>query len=226
MEKEHDFTELNKRFGQQQTKRNYYGFIIFGLGCLLLSIGLQCLKDNPQPKADATYKAAYEAQRKQFGYKQAQFEKELAIRDKADKILRAENAALREQTATIQGNYTTLLKRVRNSAPINCQPYIDSVDTECNKVVVAKDNEIGKLAAIVINQDSIVLKQMDLIGLQTEQLSKDSVHVAALNRHIATLDSEVSQANKRAKWAKFWGKVAIGAAVVYTGVVMYFTVVK
>jgi len=219
---ERDYKALNA----QQTKRNNYGFIIFGCGCLLLSIGLQCLKDKPQPKADTSYKAAYEAQRKQFGYKQAQFEKELAIRDKSDKILRAENIALQVRTKVVEGNYTKLLSRIKQSAPINCQPYIDSVDNECNKVIVAKDNEIGKLAAIVINQDSIVLKQMDLIGLQTEQLSKDSSHVAALNRHITTLDSEVSQSNKRAKWAKFWGKVAIGAAVVYTGVVMYLTVVK
>ena len=199
------------------------------VGLILIIIALVFMRgceSKPQPKSDATYKAAYEAQRKQFGYKQAQFEKELAIRDKSDKILRAENIALQVRTKLAEGNYTALLKRVRNSAPIDCQSYIDSVDIECNKVVVAKDNEIGKLAAIVINQDSIVLKQMDLIGLQTEQLSKDSSHVAALNRHIGTLDSEVEQSNKKAKWAKFWGKVAIGAAVVYTGVVMYFTVVK
>lgn len=183
------------------------------VGLILIIIALVFMRgceSKPQPKSDATYKAAYEAQRKQFGYKQAQFEKELAIRDKSDKILRAENIALQARTKIVEGNYTALLKRVRNSAPINCQPYIDSVDNECNKVIVAKDNEIGKLAAIVINQDSIVLKQMDLIGLQTEQLSKDSVHVAALNRHITTLDSEVESKEKEIKRAKGWGWVKMG----------------
>lgn len=187
-----------------------YGLITFAICCLLLSIGLHYCTPKSKHKADNTYKAAYEAQRKQFGYKQAQFEKELAIRDKSDKILRAENAALREQTATIQGKYSNLVNRIKQTAPINCQPYIDSVDTECNKVIVAKDNEIGKLAAIVINQDSIVLKQMDLIGLQTEQLTSDSVHVAALNRHITTLDSEIESKDKEIKRVKGWGWVKMG----------------
>ena len=200
------------------------------VGLILIIIALVFMRgceSKPQLAENIdSLKVAYAIERNQFNHAQSMLLSEITAAAKLTQQLKSENIALQARTKIVEGNYTALLKRVRNSAPIDCQSYIDSVDIECNKVVVAKDNEIGKLAAIVINQDSIVLKQMDLIGLQTEQLSKDSSHVAALNRHITTLDSEVSQANKRAKWAKFWGKVAIGAAVVYTGVVMYFTVVK
>ena len=197
--------------------------IVFGIVALTL---LMCLKYGCSPKQsanDVDYKAMYNVATKQNGYLKAQFAKELEIRDKSDKILRAENIALHEQTQLIQGKYSTLVNRIKYTAPIEVQPYIDSVDTECNKVIVAKDNEIGKLAQIVINQDSIVLTQMEIIGVQTVQRSIDSTHIAGLNRHIEALDSEVEQHKRKAKVARFVNKLILTAALVYTGVVVYLT---
>ena len=72
--------------------------------------------------------------------------------------------------------------------------------------IVAKDNEIGKLAQIVINQDSIVLTQMEIIGVQTVQRSVDSTYIAGLNKHIEALDSEVEQHKRKAKVARLVNK--------------------
>lgn len=199
------------------------------VGLILIIIALVFMRgcESKPPKQNIdSLKVAYAIERNQFNHAQQMLLSEITAAAKLTQQLKAQNDSLQARTKLIQGNYTKLLTRVRNSAPINCQPYIDSVDIECNKVIVAKDNEIGKLAAIVINQDSIVLKQMDLIGLQTEQLSKDSSHVAALNRHITTLDSEIKQANRKAKVARFFNKVLVGAAVGFTAVVVYLTSVK
>ena len=104
--------------------RPKYYIILFAIGCLAaMMLWSKCGKEKERVIPD-NYKAAYEAERKHFGYKQAQFEKELAIRDKADKTLRAENIALRERTETAEGNYNKLLSRIKQSAPNDCQPYI------------------------------------------------------------------------------------------------------
>ena len=70
-----------------------------------------CLKYGCSPKQsanDVDYKAMYNVG-KQNGYLKAQFEKELEIFQKSDKILRAENIALHEQTQLIQIKYSTLV---------------------------------------------------------------------------------------------------------------------
>ena len=76
--------------------------------CGLNIINVPQIRMQPQTiKAnDVDYKEMYNVATKQNGYLKAQFEKELEIFQKSDKILRAENIALHERTQLIQGKYT------------------------------------------------------------------------------------------------------------------------
>lgn len=143
--------------------------------------------------------------------------------DKRNQMLVNENKALQERSDLQTVQYTNVINRIKQSAPIPCQIYIDSVDNECAKVVNAKDDVIDGLITRLDNRDSTIVDRDSLIKVKQARIETDSSNYV-MNK--AALQAENKQLTKSNKRAKFWGKVAIGAAVVWTGVVMYVTVVK
>jgi len=143
--------------------------------------------------------------------------------DKRNQMLVNENKALQERSNLQTVQYTNVINRIKRSAPIPCQIYIDSVDNECAKVVNAKDDVIDGLITRLDNRDSTIVDRDSLIAVKQARIETDSSNYV-MNK--VALQAENKQLVKSNKRTKFWGKVAIGAAVVWTGVVMYVTVVK
>jgi hypothetical protein len=143
--------------------------------------------------------------------------------DKRNQMLVNENKALQERSNLQTVQYTNVINRIKQSAPIPCQIYIDSVDNECAKVVNAKDDVIDGLITRLDNRDSTIVDRDSLIKVKQARIETDSSNYV-MNK--AALQAENNQLVKSNKRTNFWGKVAIGAAVVWTGVVMYLTVVK
>jgi len=143
--------------------------------------------------------------------------------DKRNQMLVTENKALQERSNLQTVQYTNVINRIKQSAPIPCQIYIDSVDNECAKVVNAKDDVIDGLITRLDNRDSTIVDRDSLIAVKQARIETDSSNYV-VNK--AALQAENKQLIKSNKRTKFWGKVAIGAAVVWTGFVMYVTVVK
>ena len=143
--------------------------------------------------------------------------------DKRNQMLVNENKALQERSDLQTVQYTNVINRIKQSAPIPCQIYIDSVDNECAKVVNAKDDVIDGLITRLDNRDSTIVDRDSLIAVKQARIETDSSNYV-MNK--AALQAENKQLVKSNKRTKFWGKLAIGAAVVWTGVVMYVTVVK
>lgn len=143
--------------------------------------------------------------------------------DKRNQMLVNENKALQERSNLQTVQYTNVINRIKQSAPIPCQIYIDSVDNECAKVVNAKDDVIDGLITRLDNRDSTIVDRDSLIAVKQSRIETDSSNYV-MNK--AALQAENKQLVKSNKRTKFWGKLAIGAAVVWTGFVMWVTVVK
>lgn len=143
--------------------------------------------------------------------------------DKRNQMLVDENKALQERSNLQTVQYTNVINRIKRSAPIPCQIYIDSVDNECAKVVNAKDDVIDGLITRLDNRDSTIVDRDSLIKVKQARIETDSSNYV-MNK--AALQAENNQLVKSNKRTKFWGKLAIGAAVVWTGFVMWVTISK
>jgi len=131
--------------------------------------------------------------------------------DKRNQMLVDENKALQERSNLQTVQYTNVINRIKQSAPIPCQIYIDSVDNECAKVVNAKDDVIDGLITRLDNRDSTIVDRDSLIAVKQARIETDSSNYV-MNK--AALQEENKQLVKSTKRTKFWGKLAIGAAVV------------
>ena len=143
--------------------------------------------------------------------------------DKRNQMLVNENKALQERSNLQTVQYANVINRIKQSAPIPCQIYIDSVDNECAKVVNAKDDVIDGLITRLDNRDSTIVDRDSLIKVKQARIETDSSNYV-MNK--AALQAENNQLVKSNKRTKFWGKLAIGAAVVWTGFVMWVTISK
>jgi len=154
--------------------------------------------------------------------------------DKRNQMLVNENKALQERSNLQTVQYTNVINRIKQSAPIPCQIYIDSVDNECAKVVNAKDDVIDGLITRIDNRDSTIVDRDSLIAVKQARIETDSSNCKV---NLDAKDKKIADLGKENKWQKRWanfgkgvvkvvGGVAIGAAVVWTGFVMYLTVVK
>lgn len=223
----------NKALNATETrnKRGYQIAIILLLLAMLTTFAYVCNKvKTVEPtnykKKYRELQAAMDINNKQFGLKQAQFEKETAIRDKQDKEQQAQIVALQERSNIAMAKYNKVVDLLKQTAPIDCQEYIAQVDSSCKNVIAVKDSTIEASKA---RNDSLHLSLMKTLGfvkVQNDKIQTDSTHKAELNRHIFVLNSEIEALVKSNKRTKFWGKLAIGAAVVWTGVVMWVTISK
>jgi len=143
--------------------------------------------------------------------------------DKRNQMLVNENKALQERSNLQTVQYANVINRIKQSAPIPCQIYIDSVDNECAKVVNAKDDVIDGLITRLDNRDSTIVDRDSLIAVKQARIETDSSNYV-MNK--AALQAENKQLVKSNKRAKFWGKAAVVVAVVWTGVVMWVTISK
>ena len=115
--------------------------------------------------------------------------------------------------------YITRVERIIANAPDTCKEYLIAVRNECDTMQSKSDSTISALKVEVAKSDTVI----NAVKSKLETVEHFNDKLTDENKELV---KDVAGAERKAKWAKFWGKVAIGAAVVYTGVVMYFTVVK
>ena len=86
---------------------------------------------QPQTIAnDVDYKAMYNVERQSKRIFKSQFGKNLKLEISPTKYyMSRKHCITRTNFKLIQGKYTTLVNRIKYTAPIEVQPYIDSVDT-------------------------------------------------------------------------------------------------
>lgn len=223
----------NKALNATETrnKRGYQIAIILLLLAMILTANYVCNKVKMVEPTN--YKQKYELLKtaigisdKQHAWKQAQFEKETAIRDKQDREQQAQIVALQERSNIAMAKYNKVVEQLKQTAPIDCQKYIAQVDSSCKNVIAVKDSTIEASKARNDSLKMDLMKTLGFVKVQNDKIQTDSTHKAELNRHIFVLNSEIEQLTKSNKRAKFWGKVAIGAAVAWTGFVMYVTISK
>jgi len=192
--------------------------ITFGITCLLLSIGLHYCTPKPQPtQTDST--SIWKSQAKQAGNAAAIYMTEVSRLNKRllDKDNQLRNALAHEKQLT----YTNLglIKRLRETAPKDCTPYIDSTVTYYNEILDVKDSSYAALMDKLLVTDSISLvKDSVIVEL--------NVQADVQNKVIEATDKKLKKAERKAKRAKVLNKILFIAAAAYTGVVVYFTMVK
>jgi hypothetical protein len=192
--------------------------ITFGITCLLLSIGLHYCTPHPQhTQTDST--SIWKQQAKQAGNAAAIYMTEVSRLQ--SRLLEKDNQLRDVRAHEKQLTYTNLglIKRLRETAPKPCDPYIDSTVTYYNEVINVKDSSYAKLFEKLLVTDLISLvKDSVIIEL--------NVQADVQGKVIEQQDKKLKKAERKARRAKVLNKVLVGAAVGFTAVVVYFTMVK
>jgi hypothetical protein len=115
--------------------------------------------------------------------------------------------------------YITRVERIIANAPDTCKEYLIAVRNECDTMQSKSDSTISALKVEVAKSDTVI----NAVKSKLETVEHFNDKLTDENKELV---KDVAGAERKAKRAKFWGKIAIGAAVVWTGFVMYLTVVK
>jgi hypothetical protein len=205
---------------KQPSKDQVLLFVIIFMIIGLISIGVKsCLNTkHPQPtQTDST--SIWKQQAKQAGNAAAVYMTEVSRLNKRlidkDNQLRDVLAHEKQLTYTNLG----LIKRLRETAPKDCEPYIDSTVTYYNEIMEVKDSSYAVLFEKLLVTDSLSLVKDSVIVELGVQVNKQG-------KVIEATDKKLKKAERKAKVAKFFNKVLVGAAVGFTAVVVYFTMVK
>jgi hypothetical protein len=175
---------------------------------------------NPHPQPTTTDSTSiWKSQAKQAGNAAAVYMTEVSRLQsrllEKDSQLKDVLAHEKQLTATNLG----LIKRLRETAPKDCTPYIDSTVTYYNEIMEVKDSSYAKLFEKLLVTDSLsLLKDSVIIEL--------NVQADVQGKVIEATDKRLKKAERKAKRAKVLNKVLFIAAAAYTGVVMYLTVIK
>jgi len=181
-------------------KRNKYGFILFGLACLLLSIGLHYCTPKPKHKSsnNDSLRLALKIQEKQIGILLNE------IQAATDSRVASQNKINENKTV-----YITSTQIVHDHAPDTCKPYIAAVKAECATIMMMYDTVITKYQNEVFAYDTTVK------ALQSNN--------ETLKHFNDKLEAEVNVSDKKAKRAKFVSKLVTGSVLEVVGVITVVT---
>ena len=139
---------------------------------------------------------------------------EADLSKQTDKRVKAENA-LRDRKPI----YVTRVERIISNAPDTCKEYLIAVKNECDTLQAKSDSLINELKMEVAKSDTVI----EAYKSKGETLEHFNDRLTSENKELGKENKQLVKSNKR---TKFWGKVAIGAAVVWTGFVMWVTISK
>jgi len=196
----------------------FYTFLIFAsVPIIALMFMKQC---NPHPQAIQTDSTStWKAQAKQAGNAAATYMTEVSrLKSRLlEKDNQLNDVLAHEKQLTISN--LALIKRLRETAPKDCQPYVDSTVTYYTEILDVKDSSYSALMDKLLVADSISLVKDSVIvelGVQVDKQGKV----------IEATDKKLKKAERKAKVARVVNKILLVAAAAYTGVVMWFTVVR
>jgi len=166
-----------------------------------------CNKPQPLPH-NIDYKEQLEMAVKQHGHEASILMNELTEINK--KLAEANNKynASNSYANKLAASNIELIKKLRQNAPKDCQPYIDSVDVYHIEIETAKDSVYADLlSAKMLSDSASVTKDSVIIDLNLQVVGLKALHVMD--------KADLKQAQKEAKKQKR-GKVAayvIGGAM-------------
>ena len=183
---ERDYKALNAT----ENKRTKYGFIIFGITCLILSICLHYCTPKPKqhPSALDSLTFVNKAIEVQLGYALAEAQKQ------ADRAVKAELAAKQRDTI-----YLTRTRTIIASAPIDCQPFLTEMNLECDTLIMAH-----VYSGMV--KDTLLMRKDTVINLYAE---KDSISQLVIGEQ----KEDLKQAKKETRKERNGKRAAIGLGI-------------
>lgn len=197
----------------------FYTFLIFGsVPIIALMFMKQCNRSEiPNSSTDST--STWKAQAKQAGNAAATYMTEVSRLNKRllEKDNQLQDVLAHEKQLTISN--LALIKKLRENAPKDCQPYVDSTVIYYTEILDVKDSSYSALMDKLLVADSIsVVKDSVIVEL--------NVQVDKQGKVIEATDKKLKKTERKAKRANILNKVLFIAAAAYTGVVMWFTVVR
>jgi len=159
----------------------------------------------PQLAADST--SVWKLQAKQAGNQVAILLKEATMRDKLAMKQRAQIDSLQQRSNVIAGKYSEVVKKLRETAPIDCTPYIDSVDIECGKVINIKDDIIAGQENLINSLDS-TRQVLDSAVVMLQ------VQVGKQGQVIEEVEKQLKKSKRKAKRARIFTRIVTGAALI------------
>jgi len=196
----------------------FYTSLIFASVAMMALMFMKQCSPQPHPiQTDST--SIWKSQAKQAGNAAAIYMTEVSRLQSRllEKDTQLKDALAHEKQLT--NTNLGLIKRLRETAPKDCEPYIDSTVTYYNQILDVKDSSYAKLFEKLLVTDSISLVKDSVIvelGVQLDNQGKV----------IEQVETDLKKAERKAKRAKVLNKVLLIAAAAYTGVVMYLTVIK
>jgi len=202
---ERDYKALNATETANRTKQF---MIAFGVCCLLLAIFMT--KCGTNKGKFITPREQHLIDSLKFINKAIEVQLGFALADaqtQSARAVKAETAAKQRDTV-----YLTRIGKIQQAAPIDCQPYLTEMGKECDTLIMMH-------VLSEMSKDTLLMKKDTVINFYAK---KDTVSQLVISEQ----GKEIKQAHKQTKRTKFWGKLAIGAAVVWTGFVMWVTISK
>jgi len=138
-----------------------------------------------------------------------------------DRRVKAENA-LRDRKPI----YVYRTDSIIANAPDTCKEYLIAVRNECDTLQAKSDSLINELKIEVAKSDTVI----EAYKSKGETLEHFNDKLTSENKELGNENKQLVKSNKwQKRWANFGKgvvKVAIGAAVVWTGFVMWVTISK
>jgi hypothetical protein len=191
-----------------------HGIPLFAIICLAMILTWQkCGKDMKPPTVDSLlyYKAAYDIEKKQHGNEQAILLNEIETVNR--KLNAATNAkdSIREREIKLTNTNLTLMKKLRQTLPIEC----DTVFILCDEIINVKDSSYAALFDVFeLCNENNQIKDSLIVSYQDENVT-DSLRLD--NSEKAT-EAAKKEARKQKR-----GKIAawvVGVGLLLLSVVM------
>ena len=197
----------------KENKGILIGIVLSVIGIILL-VGLikHCGTGKPQhTQTDST--SIWKSQAKQAGNAAAIYMTEVSrlqqrLNDK-DSQLRDIRAHESQLTITNKG----LIAKLRQNAPIDCTPYIDSVDNYHIEIENAKDNSYSALMGKFMVADSISLTKDSVIIELGMQVNRQGKVIEADSLKMAAFPKQLKKATRKGYFKGLWHGTLIGAAI-------------
>lgn len=129
-------------------------------------------------------------------------------KDKAKDKAEKDSIKAHEKSLITTNSY--LIKKMRETAPKECQTYIDSTDEYHKQIEAVKDAAYEKQADELCNAEEQNEKLMQTIGIQKMEAVKDSTNNAD---NMKLKDAEIVKANKQTKRERNGKRAAFGVGV-------------
>jgi hypothetical protein len=196
----------------------FYTFLIFGSVPIIALMFMKSCNPHPQViQTDST--STWKAQAKQAGNAAATYMTEVSrLKSRLlEKDNQLNDVLAHEKELTISN--LDLIKRLRETAPKDCQPYVDSTVIYYTEILDVKDSSYSALMdKLLVTDSASVVKDSVIVEL--------NVQVDKQGKVIEVTEADLKKAERKAKVARVLNKIIFIAAAAYTGVVMWFTVVR